>query len=328
MEIIKKMGCIKPNRLAVKVTDEKRSRKVGLVVTSLTDLKKKSHDVFKVLADSHNLDSLFVALEDGTEVSDDGYLFSLAHNTLLILFQVKAGVLIYPGSLQQTMERYLNALHDLQKFNSEEVVMFIENNMDEKLKLTWQYVTTLSSTKSHFSSISDHPEWFTGCNKLVTTKEEYFRKCAQGRIRSYLRDARNRLSHSKLSLSPIEKLKTCLEEKKYFACYFDRTDRSQDRLCDSKGEFQCQGQYNKPICQNNHWINPYDNAESRILFSTWNLDHVIERIKIITDLCSQIRCNNGCDHLKYFDLLFSRKNLKLVHKNCHVIGPHTECQIA
>lgn len=328
MEIIKKMGCIKPNRLAVKVTDEKRSRKVGLVVTSLTDLKKKSHDVFKVLADSHNLDSLFVALEDGTEVSDDGYLFSLAHNTLLILFQVKAGVLIYPGSLQQTMERYLNALHDLQKFNSEEVVKFIENNMDEKLKLTWQYVTTLSSTKTHFSSISDHPEWFTGCNKLVTTKEEYFRKCAQGRIRSYLRDARNRLSHSKLSLSPIEKLKTCLEEKKYFACYFDRTDRSQDRLCDSKGEFQCQGQYNKPICQNNHWINPYDNAESRILFSTWNLDHVIERIKIITDLCSQIRCNNGCDHLKYFDLLFSRKNLKLVHKNCHVIGPHTECQIA
>lgn len=182
MEIIKKMGCIKPNRLAVKVTDEKRSRKVGLVVTSLTDLKKKSHDIFKVLADSHNLDSLFVALEDGTEVSDDGYLFSLAHNTLLILFQVKAGVLIYPGksfhgstfnlppsfliffsgSLQQTMERYLNALHDLQKFNSEEVVKFIENNMDEKLKLTWQYVTTLSSTKSHFSSISDHPEWFTG----------------------------------------------------------------------------------------------------------------------------------------------------------------------
>lgn len=162
MEIIKKMGCIKPNRLAVKVTDEKRSRKVGLVVTSLTDLKKKSHDVFKVLADSHNLDSLFVALEDGTEVSDDGYLFSLAHNTLLILFQVKAGVLIYPGSLQQTMERYLNALHDLQKFNSEEVVKFIENNMDEKLKLTWQYVTTLSSTKTHFSSISDHPEWFTG----------------------------------------------------------------------------------------------------------------------------------------------------------------------
>ncbi|KAI9556671.1 hypothetical protein GHT06_016461 [Daphnia sinensis] len=327
MEIMKNMGCIKPNKLPVKVTDEKRSRKVGLVVTSLIDLKKKSHNIFKISVDSYNFDSLFVALEDGTEVSDDGYLFSLMNNTLLIVFQGRPAVLKNPGTLQKTMERYLSALHDLQKFNSEEVIKFIEDNKDEKLKLTWQYVTTLSSTKSHFSSISDHPEWFTGCNKLVTTKEEYFRKCAQGRIRSYLRDARNRLSHNKLSLSPIQKLKTCLEEKKYFACYFDRTDKSQDRLCDSKGEFQCQGQYNKPICQNNHWINPYDNAESRILFSTWNLDHIIERVKILTDLCSQIRCNNGCDHLKYFDLLFSRKNLKLVHKNCHVIGPHTECQI-
>ncbi|XP_057374036.1 DNA fragmentation factor subunit beta-like isoform X2 [Daphnia carinata] len=327
MEIMKKMGCMKPKKLPVKVTDEKRSRKVGLVVTSLIDLKKKSHDVFKVPADSHNLDSLFVVLEDGTEVSHDAYLFSLVNNTLLIIYHKKPAVPINSSSLQQTMERYLSALHDLQKFNSEEVVKFIEDNKDDKLKLTWQYVTTLTSTKSHFSSISDHPEWFTGCNKLVTTKEEYFRKCAQGRIRSYLRDARNRLSHNKLSLSPIEKLKSCLEEKKYFACYFDRKDRSQDRLCDSKGEFHCQGQYNKPICQNNHWINPYDNAESRILFSTWNLDHVIERVKILTALCSQIRCNNGCDHLKYFDLLFSRKNLKLVHKNCHVIGPHIECQI-
>jgi len=142
-----------------------------------------------------------------------------------------------------------------------------------------------------------------------------------------LRDARNRLLNSNLSLCPIYKFKSCLEERKYFSCYFDRTDKSQDKLCDSKGQFQCQGQYNKTICENSHQINPYDNAESRVLFSTWNLDHVIERVKILSDLCLQIRCNNEFDHLKYFDLLFSRKNLKLVHKNCHVIGPHTECQI-
>ena len=245
--------------------------------------------------------------------------------------------------LQEAMDRYLKAIHDLQNFNSKEVVKFFEDNKDEKLKLTWQYVSTLSATKSHFSSISEHPEWFsgmliwesysklivtcfiissTGCNKLVTTKEEYFRKCAQGRIRSYLRDAKTRLSNNNLSLCPINKFKSCLEEKKYFACYFDRTDKSQDRLCDSKGQFQCQGQYNKPNCEDRHWINPYDNAESRVLFSTWNLDHVIERVKILADLCIQIRCNNECDHLKYFDLLFSRKNLKLVHKNCHVIACH------
>lgn len=162
---------------------------------------------------------------------------------------------------------------------------------------------------------------------MVTTKEEYFRKCAQGRIRSYLRDAKNRLSQNKLPETSILKLKNLLENHQYFACYFDRTDQSLDRLCDSKGQFQCEGQYNKPLCQDRHWINPYDNAESRVLFSTWNLDHIIERVKILSDLCSQIRCNNGCDHSKYFELLFTRKNLKLVHKNCHIIGPHTECQI-
>lgn len=184
MEMRKKTGCSKFQKLPVKVTDEKRSRKVGLVVSSLIDLKKKSHDLLKVSADSYNLDSLYVALEDGTEISDDEYLFSLANNTLLIIFQGKPAAQTYPGkplcgvtpscqialeflilcsvSLQQTMERYLSAFYDLQNFNSEEVVKFFEDNKDEKLKVTWQYVTTLSSSKSHLSSISDHPEWFTG----------------------------------------------------------------------------------------------------------------------------------------------------------------------
>lgn len=162
----------------------------------------------------------------------------------------------------------------------------------------------------------------------MTTKEEYFRKCAQGRIRSYLRDAKNRLSQNQLPINPIEEMKTLLEEKKYFACYFDRKDESPERLCDSQGMFKCQGHYNKSNCEDGHSINPYDNAESRVLFSTWNLDHVIERVKILTDLCSQVRSGiAGCDCTKYFNLLFTNKNLKLVHKNCHVIGPHTECQL-
>lgn len=248
------------------------------------------------------------------------------------------------------MEKYLKAVWELKKFNSNEVFKFLESNKDEKIMLTWQYVSTLSASKSHLSSIKEHPEWFTGdtsfssvisyqnflirnicvikgCNKLVTSKEEYFRKCAQGRIRSYLRDAKSRLSQNKLPDHPVSHLKNLLEIHKYFACYFDRADQSVDRMCDSNGHFQCQGQYNKEACQDSHRINPYDNAESRILFSTWNLDHIIERVKILSDLCSHVSCNEDCDYTKYFDLLFTRKNLKLVHKNCHVIGPHTECQI-
>ena len=60
------------------------------------------------------------------------------------------------------MERYLKAIWDLQQFASEEVFKFLEHNKDEKLKLTWQYVSTLSNEKSQFSSISEHPEWFSG----------------------------------------------------------------------------------------------------------------------------------------------------------------------
>lgn len=166
-----------------------------------------------------------------------------------------------------------------------------------------------------------------GCNKLVTSKEEYFRKCAQGRIRSYLRDAKNRLSQNNLPMTAVQEMKNLLEEKKYFACYFDRKDNSFDRLCNSEGRFHCQGHYNKPSCLDEHSINPYDNSESRVLFSTWNLDHVVERVKILTDLCLQISCKNECHYFKYFELLFTKKNLKLVHKNCHVIGPHTDCQL-
>ncbi len=66
------------------------------------------------------------------------------------------------GSLQDAMDVYLKAVWDLQQFTSEEIFTFLEHNKDEKLKFTWQYVSTLSNTKSQFSSISDHPEWFTG----------------------------------------------------------------------------------------------------------------------------------------------------------------------
>lgn len=167
---------------------------------------------------------------------------------------------------------------------------------------------------------------------MVTTKEEYFRKCAQGRIRSYLRDAKNRLSKKEDSAAAfkiLEEFKNRLESHQYFADYFDRmSDDLAQRLCDRQGRFDCQGKYYEPVCCDAHYINPYDNAESRILFSTWNLDHVIERVTILAHLVESIT-RNGLDKKtdKYFDLLFTRHNLKLVHKTCHVIAPHVECRV-
>ena len=62
-------------------------------------------------------------------------------------------------------------------------------------------------------------------------------------------------------------------------------------LCDKLGNFTCEGRYDAETCAYNskaimdhndvgdfgtllHSINPYESAESRIMFSTWNLDHV------------------------------------------------------
>ena len=89
MEIWKKLSCCRSQKLQVKVTDEKRSRKIGLIVSSLVDLKKRANDILKVITSSNNWDSLCIGLEDGTEVPDDDYLFSLQNNTLLIIYEVK-----------------------------------------------------------------------------------------------------------------------------------------------------------------------------------------------------------------------------------------------
>ena len=63
-------------------------------------------------------------------------------------------------------------------------------------------------------------------------------------------------------------------------------------LCNKLGSFECEGRYDVEECKYNsqftsndveavsdtatlpHQINPYESGEARIMFSTWNLDHV------------------------------------------------------
>ena len=74
----------------------------------------------------------------------------------------------------------------------------------------------------------------------------------------------------------------------------DVKDVMNEAFCDSLGNFDCEGRYdlkkcnyinsineveltkpeNMPCQQISHNINPYQSAEARIMFSTWNLDHV------------------------------------------------------
>ncbi|XP_045046377.2 DNA fragmentation factor subunit beta isoform X2 [Desmodus rotundus] len=105
-----------------------------------------------------------------------------------------------------------------------------------------------------------------------------------------------------------------LRTARYNGCYFDRGAKAGSRLCTPEGWFSCQvharclgtsllpwvgghrclsrgralvsGEEDTPLgglgpfdvasCASKHSINPYGNRESRVLFSTWNLDHVFQ----------------------------------------------------
>ena len=50
----------------------------------------------------------------------------------------------------------------------------------------------------------------------------------------------------------------------------------------SSGLFSCEGRYDEDCCRyKHHAINPYQSYEARILFSTWNLDHLVERSRTV-----------------------------------------------
>lgn len=117
------------------------------------------------------------------------------------------------------------------------------------------------------------------------TKEEFMFKRCQERIRGYMYKTKSDMiksdlytKHSKCKhyLDGVYKqFSKLLTENKHHGYYFDRTDSKC--LCDNTGTFTCQGAWNQINCSyergSGHKINPYQSKESRILFSTWNLDH-------------------------------------------------------
>ncbi|XP_072758881.1 DNA fragmentation factor subunit beta [Anoplolepis gracilipes] len=102
----------------------------------------------------------------------------------------------------------------------------------------------------------------------------------------------------------------------------------QIALCDEKGEFKCEGRWNTNVgCAYNdrHKINPYKSKEELALFSTWNLDHKIERSRTLVPRLLQLSQQdtiNEQDIYDCYDNLFTVKNLRLVHIVCHDKGSH------
>nr|XP_008119425.1 PREDICTED: DNA fragmentation factor subunit beta isoform X1 [Anolis carolinensis] len=172
-------------------------------------------------------------------------------------------------------------------------------------------------------SREDDEKWFQGVESRFKTKSGYMRYSCESRIRSYMKEVGAYASslppsvHAKfrqIAKAMLEKLKS----ERYNGFYFDRRAEKKACLCTPEGWFSCQGPFDTKDCPCRHSINPYGNKESRILFSTWNLDHVIEKKRtILPTLAEALADRRDVDWEYFYRLLFTVSNLKLVHIACH-----------
>ena len=73
----------------------------------------------------------------------------------------------------------------------------------------------------------------------------------------------------------LANFRNMLKTNDYHANFFARSSGSPDQYCDECGRFECGGLFDADHCDyKNHFINPYSNKENRILFKTWELDHL------------------------------------------------------
>ena len=197
-------------------------------------------------------------------------------------------------------------------------------------------VASAWSSPPHTLQCYAHP----GLDTNAKTKEDYMFRRAQDRIRTYYYKSREELlkdaSIPKQRLNDLVlELHNRLKLSKFNGCYFDRSDKKS--LCDKGGEFTCQGRWDKEVClySPKHKINPYASREGRIVFQTWNLDHVVERSRSVLPEVGRalkeaertITKGGGeaaLDVKAIYSDLFTVGNLKFVHIVCHDKGAHSK----
>ncbi|XP_072831641.1 DNA fragmentation factor subunit beta isoform X3 [Vicugna pacos] len=154
---------------------------------------------------------------------------------------------------------------------------------DERAPLRQKLLADLLHTVSEniaAETRAEDPPWFEGLEARFRNKSGYLRYSCESRIRSYLREVTSCASlvggeaqeeYQRIVGAMCRKL----QEARYHGSYFDRGAKAGGRLCTPEGWFSCQGPFDVDNCASRHSINPYSNRESRVLFSTWNLDHIV-----------------------------------------------------
>ncbi|XP_054275503.1 DNA fragmentation factor subunit beta-like [Macrosteles quadrilineatus] len=323
-----------------KVSDAKRSRIVGVACKTLEELVNKGRTKLQIPSKSN----VRVFLPDGTEVESEEYFVTLPAQSVLLLKQDNEDFLTGADLIYNTL-RYVNI--DFLRAG-EKVREFFDENIKEKVRVLAEVLSDKKSTdcKTFFSRKDDDPDWFLGLETNATTKEAFMFRRSQERVRGYLYKTKSDMKKSSLYTNNNEfrdilddiftNLSKTLNKDKYFGCYFDRS--AEGALCNDTGEFKCSGVWKSKECLYNggksHLINPYTSREERIVFSTWNLDHCIERsrsiIPALMNAAEFVVCNRDKDcevNVPYFySLLFTSQNLRLVHIVCHDKGKHHSAQ--
>jgi len=332
--------------------DVNLAHRKGIFATSLSQLKEKCIERFKLNLKADNL-NLF--LEDGTEIEDDEY-FQQVQAQSFIVAEVNGKIRSRPTL---TPENVFDQFLSLVRWSGgtsevyQEVVELLKEDFTSKYLSMSEHVKTFTEDRSKFSSKEQDPDWFHDINTVAKTKEEFMYRNCQSRIRGYLSRAEQQLKESGHTISKKENMKIKkgeedkihlqeliaqvlqqfrekLRESKYHGEYFDRSALENQRICDETGLFKCEGKYTDDNCtysgdiKTAHLINPYSSREARILFSTWNLDHIIERSRSIvpslveaSKLVLKSKKKNKINVEYFYSLMFTRTNLRLVHIVCH-----------
>nr|XP_019945040.1 PREDICTED: DNA fragmentation factor subunit beta [Paralichthys olivaceus] len=305
----------------VKIRSCSENTKYGVAAKDLKELMKKACKTLQVpLVGAH-----VCLYSDGTKVTEEFFLTLPDHTELVLLSkgQTWSGVVCDIGNLLNT-DRHADGLIEAAK------VLLSDEQSPKRRKILTDLLQNLED-RSELESREEDEEWFKGVDTRFKTKSAYMKFNCESRIRGYMKEVDDATKTIQKAKDRAEFLKasTCLAEKlkeaKYNGCYFDRTGKEPDRLCTQEGWFTCQGSFDQDVCQSLHSINPYGSRESRIIFSTWNLDHRIEKKRtIIPSLLEALQNHKTADvNLTYFyHLLFTRENLKLVHIVCHKKGAH------
>ncbi|XP_007571288.1 PREDICTED: DNA fragmentation factor subunit beta [Poecilia mexicana] len=313
-------GLFKKNK-PVKIRGYSGDRKYGIASKDVKELIKKGCKLLQLpLSGAH-----VCLYEDGTIVTEE-FFPTLPDNCELVLLsrgQTWSGVVCDIGRLLNTdrhadglIEAAKGLLADEKSFKRRKVLTDLLQNLEDR---------------SDLETREEDEDWFTGVDVRFKTKSAYMKYNCESRIRGYVKEvdnATNSIQKAKVKeefLKASKCLVEMLKNDKYNGKYFDRTEKESGRLCTKEGWFTCQGSFEQKLCQLLHSINPYGSRESRIVFSTWNLDHRIEKKRtIIPALLEALQTHKTADiNLNYFyQMLFTRENLKLVHIVCHKKGAH------